>query len=58
MVSTRSGGELHVRELPREHNKHLNFSDEDTVLMFGKVKPQNRTADKLMGTVCKCRTLI
>ncbi|XP_048744997.1 A disintegrin and metalloproteinase with thrombospondin motifs 6-like [Ostrea edulis] len=33
-------GDFHVKELPKVHNKHLNFSDDETVLVIAKTKQQ------------------
>ncbi|XP_061192816.1 A disintegrin and metalloproteinase with thrombospondin motifs 1-like [Saccostrea echinata] len=41
-LTTRSG-DFQLRELPKVHNKGLNFSDEDTVLVIGKMRPQYKT---------------
>lgn len=39
-----------MREVPKEQNKHFNFSEQETVLMFGKLK-RHETLDFIKGLI-------
>ena len=39
-----------MREVPKEQNKHFNFSEQETVLMFGKLK-RHEKLDFIKGLI-------